>query len=91
MALSLSWRARRASNTGAVITGDGTRPGDAWLQFRIFPLDAARCRLRSTAFFQPRGLTGFLYWWVLYPVHVLIFRGMLKSIASRSEVLRSSP
>lgn len=66
-------------------------PGDAWLQFRIFPLDEARCRLRSTAFFQPRGLTGFLYWWVLYPVHVLIFWGMLKSIASRSEALRSSP
>ena len=34
---------------------------------------------------RARGLAGELYWAVLYPIHVLIFRGMVKAIARQSE------
>lgn len=60
-------------------------PGRAWLQFEVTPLDGARTEIRQTAIFDPAGLTGLLYWYVLYPAHALIFRGMLRAIAERAE------
>ena len=35
----------------------------------------------STSPFNP----GLAYWYGLYPVHALIFRGMLRAIAARAE------
>jgi hypothetical protein len=37
--------------------------------------------LTQTGFFAPRGLPGFLYWYLLYPVHSLVFRGLIARIA----------
>lgn len=37
-----------------------------------------------TAFFAPSGLGGFLFWYLLYPVHALVFRGPIKSPAHRA-------
>ena len=34
--------------------------------------------LRQIAQFEPRGLVGLLYWYFLLPVHIIIFRKMLK-------------
>ncbi|PIR21178.1 MAG: NAD(P)-dependent oxidoreductase [Deltaproteobacteria bacterium CG11_big_fil_rev_8_21_14_0_20_47_16] len=50
-------------------------PGEAWLQFKIDadPENSRRCYLTQTAFFEPRGLMGTLYWYLLYPVHRIIF------------------
>ncbi len=56
-------------------------PGRAWLQFEVEPCGPGRCCIRQTALFDPRGLGGFLYWYALYPVHCLIFAGMLRGIA----------
>ncbi len=36
--------------------------------------------LSQTVFFAPRGLPGFLHWYLLYPFHTLIFRGWLATI-----------
>jgi hypothetical protein len=36
--------------------------------------------VRQTAIFDPLGLSGLLYWYAIYPVHVLIFKGMLRGI-----------
>ncbi len=60
-------------------------PGRAWLQFILIPDSRERTLLRCFAWFEPRGLAGELYWWVLYPIHVLIFRGMARAIARKSE------
>jgi hypothetical protein len=38
--------------------------------------------LTQTAFFAPKGLLGLLYWYMLYPVHSLIFGGLIRRIAS---------
>lgn len=53
-------------------------PGRAWLEFRVEPIDAGTSRLSQTAFFAPRGLSGLLYWYFLYPIHAVIFSGLVK-------------
>jgi uncharacterized protein YbjT (DUF2867 family) len=54
-------------------------PGDAWLEFKI--LDG---KLYQTATFRPKGIWGRVYWFALYPIHVVIFMGMCRKIASKS-------
>jgi uncharacterized protein YbjT (DUF2867 family) len=60
-------------------------PGRAWLQFSLFRESRDRTLLSCCAWFEPKGLAGELYWALLYPIHVLIFRGMVKAIARESE------
>lgn len=60
-------------------------PGRAWLQFILLAESRERTLLRCCAWFEPRGLAGELYWGLLYPIHVLIFRGMVRAIARKSE------
>ncbi|MBZ0268340.1 SDR family oxidoreductase [bacterium] len=55
-------------------------PGRAWLQFEVEP-DGDGSEVRQTAIFEPRGLFGLAYWYALYPLHTLVFAGMLKGIA----------
>jgi uncharacterized protein YbjT (DUF2867 family) len=56
-------------------------PGRAWLEFRAEP-DGASTVITQLAEFEPRGLFGILYWYLLSPVHELMFRGMLRRIAA---------
>lgn len=60
-------------------------PGRAWLEFSARTLDDGRTLLSQTAYFAPRGLSGLLYWYLLYPVHALIFSGMIRGVARRAE------
>ena len=55
-------------------------PGRAWLQFEVDSLEDGQSRLSQTAYFAPKGLAGFLYWYVLYPIHGLIFSGMIREL-----------
>lgn len=59
-------------------------PGHAWLQFEVQPHEAGS-QLIQTAFYEPRGLFGLIYWWSLYPFHKYIFGGMANSIVNRAE------
>jgi Protein of unknown function (DUF2867) len=36
--------------------------------------------------FEPRGLFGILYWYALYPVHQVVFSGLIKAIGKRAAV-----
>lgn len=58
-------------------------PGRAWLQFEVDPVEGGS-RIRQTAIFDPKGAMGRLYWYGLYPVHGLIFGGMLRKIGRLS-------
>jgi len=60
-------------------------PGRAWLQFEVVP-EGAGSRLIQTAFFEPKGLPGLAYWYLLYPAHAVIFRGMVKALRTRADV-----
>lgn len=55
-------------------------PGKAWLHFEALPYGDRRTRLVQTAFFAPKGLSGLAYWYFLYPVHSLIFSGLIRKI-----------
>lgn len=55
-------------------------PGLAWLQFEVYPLEDGYSQLIQTAFFAPKGLPGLIYWYILYPFHALIFRGLVEKI-----------
>jgi len=59
-------------------------PGRAWLQFEVLA-EGDRSVIRQTALFEPRGLAGLAYWYALYPLHSLIFAGMLRGIATAAE------
>lgn len=59
-------------------------PGRAWLEFEVEPCHGGS-QIRQTAIFDPVGLFGLVYWYALYPLHAVIFRGMLAQIASRAE------
>lgn len=60
-------------------------PGEAWLQYDLEQIEDHKVFLRQTAFFAPRGLPGFLYWYVLYPIHSLVFSGLIRGIKEKSE------
>ncbi|MBN1446470.1 MAG: SDR family oxidoreductase [Bacteroidetes bacterium] len=59
--------------------------GRAWLEFRVEPKEDGTSRLFQTARYYPRGITGLLYWYSVYPLHVLVFRGMARAIARKAE------
>lgn len=55
-------------------------PGRAWLQFEVQP-EGNGATIRQTAIFDPVGLAGLAYWYALYPLHELVFAGMLRGVA----------
>jgi len=58
-------------------------PGRAWLEFTIVPA-AGGARLTQTAIFDPVGVLGRAYWYAMYPLHALVFGGMVTAIAKRA-------
>jgi hypothetical protein len=65
-------------------------PGRAWLEFEVKPLDDGAV-IYQTAIFDPLGILGKIYWHGLYPIHVLIFRGMLERITLEGKKSARSP
>ncbi len=59
-------------------------PGRAWLQYEVSPSRAGTL-VTQTAFFEPRGLSGLLYWYVLLPAHAFILRGSIRELVRRAE------
>lgn len=55
-------------------------PGRAWLEFAVEPADGG-ARITQTAMFDPHGLAGLAYWYLIWPLHELVFRGMLAGIS----------
>ncbi len=56
-------------------------PGRAWLEFRSSAQADGTSSLTQTAYFEPKGLSGLLYWYLLYPIHRVIFSGMIRKLA----------
>lgn len=51
-------------------------PGEAWLEFRII-----NNQLIQTATFRPKGVLGRLYWYMVYPLHGIIFKGLIQRLS----------
>lgn len=86
------WRALEVSEgKRLLLNAEMKLPGKASLEFKIEPGDAGECVLEQTAKFWPRGLLGILYWYLVCPLHGVIFSGMIKSVARRAEQSRKPP
>ncbi|HAT71271.1 MAG TPA: DUF2867 domain-containing protein [Elusimicrobia bacterium] len=80
------WRVERViDGRMLLLRAEMKLPGKGWLQFEARPRNASSSLLRMTAYFEPRGFWGNLYWYSLYPVHTYIFRGLLREIRRRAE------
>lgn len=59
-------------------------PGEAWLDFRILKKNDGYY-LYQTATFMPHGLSGRLYWFLMLPFHLFMFRGMIRKLVSHKK------
>jgi uncharacterized protein YbjT (DUF2867 family) len=59
-------------------------PGRAWLQFEVLP-DSEGARIEQTAFFEPHGIPGYLYWYSVLPFHRFVFPGLISTLKRRAE------
>jgi uncharacterized protein YbjT (DUF2867 family) len=86
---SLDWWRVEAVEKGKLmrLRAEMRLPGKGWLEFRVEPADGGEneTRLQQIAYFQPKGLFGLVYWYMLYPVHRLIFKGLVQAIARAAE------
>jgi len=58
-------------------------PGKAWLEFIIDSYEGLN-KLTITAYFQPKGILGSLYWYFFLPFHFYIFKILIKKIEKKS-------
>ena len=63
---------------------DMKAPGAGVLEFSIED-SGDRRRLTQTAYWQPDGLLGHLYWYVLLPAHGFLFRGAVREVVRRAQ------
>jgi uncharacterized protein YbjT (DUF2867 family) len=61
-------------------------PGEAWLEFGI-QKSINGFEMHQTATFRPSGITGRLYWYLLFPIHVIIFKNMAKHIGLNKDII----
>ncbi|AHG21927.1 hypothetical protein Z042_21670 [Chania multitudinisentens RB-25] len=65
-------------------------PGLGRLTFSIKELGNHR-QLDVRAWWHPAGFSGLLYWFIMMPAHLFIFRGMAKRIAQLAEEFDNQP
>ena len=70
-----------------VLTAEMKLPGVATLTFEIEPSGLADqgTRLVMTARFRPRGLFGIVYWYLVVPLHGIVFNKMLTGLVRHAE------
>ncbi len=76
------WRVEQLDhNHKMLLRAEMKLPGRGWLQFEAHPIQNGKTRIIQTAFFAPKGLFGTIYWYALYPVHALVFSGLIQEVA----------
>lgn len=60
-------------------------PGAAALEFEVLPGPGGKTRIVVTAYFHPAGAPGLAYWFALAPAHAVLFHGLARAVAERSE------
>lgn len=78
------------TNRRLLLRAELKAPGEGWMEWKIEPHEKGSL-LSQTGFFAPRGLLGFLYWYGLWPLHSLVFRGLIRAIARQSEKKQATP
>ena len=78
------WRVEAVEPGRLRLRAEMKLPGRAWLEFTVRP-EGAGSRIEQTATFDPHGLAGLLYWYSIYPLHEVVFGGMLRALARAAE------
>ena len=83
------WRVLVADKPGRrlLLFAEMKLPGEAWLEFRITSKDGKEFLFRK-ATFRPKGLSGRIYWYLLLPVHLIMFGGMAGKIINFGQNLK---
>ena len=81
------WRIEKVvPNNFLSLSAEMKLPGRAWLEFEVIG-NGSSSTIKQTAIFEPAGIFGKIYWYSLYPLHQLIFSGMLQAIATKAIAL----
>jgi uncharacterized protein YbjT (DUF2867 family) len=60
-------------------------PGQGWMEWHILEqAQQGEVVLTQIAYFAPRGVPGFFYWYILLPVHRAVFKGLIKKIVQQA-------
>lgn len=80
------WRVLLADkvNNRLLLYAEMKLPGEAWLEFKIIERHN-QTFLSQVATFRPKGLWGRAYWYLMWPFHLFIFKGMAKRITNFKE------
>ncbi|MDP9078405.1 MAG: SDR family oxidoreductase [Bacteroidota bacterium] len=75
------WRVLLADkiNKRLLLYAEMKLPGEAWLEFKIVERHGETF-LSQVATFRPKGLWGRIYWALMFPFHIFIFKGMAEQI-----------
>jgi hypothetical protein len=85
------WRVERSERGRRLrLRAEMKLPGRGWLEFESRPRPGGKTQLVQTAFFASKGLSGWLYWHLLHPLHGHIFNMTIRRIAERAEELSSA-
>lgn len=81
------WRVEKVEpNELILLHAEMKLPGHGWLRFRATPdKESGKTTLVQTAFFEPHGLLGLLYWYSVYPMHGFVFSSMIESLCHEAE------
>jgi uncharacterized protein YbjT (DUF2867 family) len=81
------WRVLLADkqNKRLLLYAEMKLPGEAWLEFKITERHNIRS-LSQIATFRPNGLWGRLYWYIMWPFHLFIFKGMAREIVNYNDI-----
>ena len=58
----------------------GPPDGNAWLILEVEDNEDGGSTYTQRALFEPKGLPGNLYWWMVSPFHAIIFPYMRRNI-----------
>ncbi len=80
------WRVEELVNNSLLrLRSEMRMKSGAWLQFEVKEQEVGKVLITQTAFFEPQGILGRMYWYTMYPFHEVIFRGMLQTLANEAE------
>ncbi|HSL31153.1 MAG TPA: NmrA family NAD(P)-binding protein [Anaerolineales bacterium] len=74
---------KRTTDT-LVVCAQNQIAGGRWIEWRVRQA-ASVTYIAQTIFFCPRGLPGFLYWYLLYPFHWMRFRSLMRRIVESAQ------
>lgn len=82
------WIIEQTSEDVLILRSAGWLTGEGWLGYSM---PAGGDCLKVAAAFRPRGLPGFLYWFLLTPVHKAAFKAMARARVKRAERVSAAP